>query len=484
MTLPTRRPHVLAIAVLLGASAVATGLSSSPAAGATGGRWTQLSTGAGVGVSNAPGVTRWGSSLLVAWTQATADGRASLKTRVVGADALPAGPESTALTWAALSSDPAVFRAPGGPAIAVGGLRSLDSTDPYNGPVSLVSSGDAVSWSLNSGSLTQTRLGYGDYGIGAASEPDGAPLVALAAGSSDHVTVHHGIDPAVPAAAPDTVTDATGEAQDVGLAVDGVSGAGYAVWYSGSSGAFNGIHAQQVAPSLGARQHAPLSSVSYAGAPASVNPGQNVAVTARVGGGVWAAYGSGYSSPHRLVLWHVGTAATLVTTRPGSIQYVGVSAANGGRLWVWWVEGDAVYAARTNPAVTRLGVVRRVVAPGGASPTRTGGDGALGPLDVVVTAQPGSGPPGIFTTRIVEALRVRVTPHRVASSTGGSVTVLVTDAGVPVPRAAVRVGPVTVRTDAHGRATFRVPPGARTGVRRAVARAPGFVRGSATFRVR
>jgi hypothetical protein len=128
--------------------------------------------------------------------------------------------------------------------------------------------------------------------------------------------------------------------------------------------------------------------------------------------------------------------------------------------------------------------VRRVVAPGGASPTRTGGDGALGPLDVVVTAQPGSGPPGIFTTRIVEALRVRVTPHRVASSTGGSVTVLVTDAGVPVPRAAVHVGSVTVRTDAHGRATFRVPPGARTGVRRAVAQAPGFVRGSATFRVR
>ncbi len=28
--------------------------------------------------------------------------------------------------------------------------------------------------------------------------------------------------------------------------------------------------------------------------------------------------------------------------RSGAIQYVGLSAAPGGRLWVWWVEGNAV----------------------------------------------------------------------------------------------------------------------------------------------
>lgn len=477
--------RVAVVAALLAAAGGAAAAPGSVATAATGGRWSQLSSGPGVAVSNAPGVTRFGDKLVVAWTQASG-GTSSLKTRLVGADALPAGPESVALAgWASLSSDPAVFLHWGKPVVAFGGLRSLDSTDPRNGPVSVVESQDGIAWGLGAGTMSQTRLAYGDYGIGAVEDKYGVPVVALAAGSSDHVTVHYGINvPGQPVVA-DTFSDPTGEAQQVGVASSSATGETWAAWYSSSSGTFNGIHAQRVTPTIGPRSAAPLSSVPYAGEPTSVNPGQNVAMTQQLGNGnpVWAAYGSGYPSRHRLVLWRVGTAQTLVVPRAGAIQYVGISAATGGRLWVWWVEGNAVYAARTNPAVTQLGVVRRVVAPGGASPTRTAGDGstALRALDVVVNAQPGDGPPGIYSTRIVEQLRVRVAPGRV--SPGDQVTVRVTDAGVAVRDAAVRVGGVVKHTDARGRATFRVPTGAARGLRTVVASARYFVAGRATFRV-
>ncbi len=476
------RRTTLAAALVLGASVVTT-TTGPAAAGATGGRWTQLSSGAGLGISNEPDVARFGSNLIVTWMQGHDSNTSSLKTRVVGANALPTGPESTVLTWSSISSDPAVFLLGGTPTIAFGGLRSLDTTDPYNGPMSYVQSADGVSWAHGPGSLTQSRYAYGDYGIGAVDDGTGQPLVALAAASTDHVTVHHGIDASVPAAAPDSYGTPTSEAQAVSLARDSASGAAYALWYTGSSNPDNGIHAQQVWPQLGGLQSAPLSSVQFSGAPTSVHPGQNVAVANRIGGGVWAAYGSGYPSPHKLVLWQVGTGKRLVLTRPGAIQYVGISAAPGGRMWVWWVEGNAVFATRTNPSVTAAGVVRRVTAPGGASPTRTAGDGALGPLDVVVNAQPGSGQAGIYTTRIVEGLRVGVTPARRSAATGGRVKVLVTDAGVPVRNAKVKVGSAKKHTNAKGRVSFVVARQARTGRWVVKATAGGYAPGRAHFRV-
>jgi hypothetical protein len=457
-------------------------LSSGPALAATGGRWTQLSSGPGLSISSQPGVARFGSKLLVAWPQADSTTTTALRTRVVGSNALAAGPVSNVLSWSSVSSDPALFLLGGTPTIAFGGLQDLNSGNPRNGPMSYVQSADGVSWALGGGSLSNNSSAYGDYGIGAVDDGSGAPIVAFAASSTDHVTIHHGIDPAVPAAAPDTVgTTAAGEAQDVSLARDRSSNVAWSLWYSSVSGANNGIHAEQVWPSITGHQQAPLSSVPYLGDPTSVNPGQNVAVASRAGAGVWAAYGSGYPSPHHLVLWQVGTTKRLVLTRPGSIQYVGISPAPGGRMWVWWVEGSSVFATRTNPSVTAAGVVRRVSAPGGASPTRTAGDGSLGPLDVVINAQPG-GSSALWTTRIQEGLRVTVSRHKV--STGHKLIVRVTDAGVAVRGARVKVGNVTRKTKANGKVKFVIPGGAAKGKHTATATAGGYVSGHATYRVR
>lgn len=474
-------------ALAMSLSLTAAGLSGGSAAhAASGGVWTRLTSGSGLSLSAEPGVVRVGARLLVAWPQSPDTSTTSLHTRLLGPTGLPTGPQTTALTWSSISSDPAAFLLGGVPTIAFGGLRSLDSTDPYNGPMSYVQAADATSvtsWSLGAGSLTQSRYAYGDYGIGAVDDGSGSPVVAVAAASTDHVTVHHGIDPAVPAAAPDTVTPGTGEAQGVSAARDQVSDIVYAAWYSGAAGASQGVHAGQIWPAIGTPQKGPLSSVLYSGDPASVNPGQNVAIAGRVGGGVWAAYASGYPSPHKLVLWHVGTSHTVTLTRPGSIQYVGVSAAPGGRLWVWWVEGGTVFATRTNPTQTAFGVVRAAPGPSGASPTRTAGDGTLGFLDVVVNATPSS-VAALYSTRILEALTVRVTPASVTATKGGAVVVTVTDAGVAVPGASVRLGAVTKKTDSHGRASFVIANKAKKSTLVATVTAAGFVAGRAILRVR
>lgn len=455
-------------------SAVA--LTTSPAAGARPSPWTTLSAGAGINVGFEPGVARWGSKLIVVWPQKSSTGE-SIYSRVLAANGKPAGPIGTVARWVTVNSDPAVFLLGGVPTVTYSGDRSTESADPYNGPLVHSQSPTADTWMPITASLSHAGA---EYGLGAIDDGTGQPLVAFATPSNDRVTFHHGLDTAVPAAA-DQTTGVTGEVQNVSVARDLKSSAIYALWYAGTSNpALQGIHAAAVYPTLSApSKPAPMSTVLYAGKKTSVSPGQGVAVAGRTGGGVWAAYGSGYPSAHRLVLWNVQTGRTLTLPRPaGAIQYVGLSAAPGGRLWVFWIEGATVYAVRTNPAVTKFGVVRAVGAPGGYAPTRTAGDGALGPVDVVINQSVNGAPSAISTTRIYEAVTVTTTPATVAP--GQSVVVAVSDAGVPVPGAAVTVGGITKRTNAAGRVTFA---GGSRGTHPVTATATGFVGGSSSYRV-
>ena len=457
--------------------------------------WTTLSSGPGVSLIHAPRVVRWGKQLLVVWPQDTTDNSTAIKSRVLDAAGKPASPESTVVTWKAVSNDPTPFLLGGVPTIAFGGLRTLDSTDPYTGPMAYAQAGDAKSWALGAGSLTHVGA-YGDYGMGAVDDGTGQPVVALAASSTDHVTVHHGIDAAVPAAQPDQVTAPTDEAQQVNLVKDPLTNKAYALWYASRTDAQEGVHAAQVWPTVETPSApAPYSTVAYGGARESVNPGQNVAAAGRIGGGVWAAYASGYPSPRNLVLWDVMTGRTLALKRPGtstsSIQYVGLSAAPGGRLWVYWVEGGTLLATRTNPAVTRFGAVRSVIGPidpgskSAQSITRTAGDGNLGPLDAVINQSlTGSPESQISTTRIVEALQVSVRTRGITALRGGTLVVTVSDAGVPVVGASVKVGRVTLRTSAKGTATFVIAKGSAKGRHPVTARASGYAAGSARYLVR
>lgn len=501
---PTRKVTVASVAVLTACASFAATAAANAAAGATGGSaivaakvatpWLQLSAGSGVDISSQPRVVRWHGKLLVAWPQEQSDLlHESLNTRLLLPNGKLGGSVNTALTWSSISADPAVLLLGGVPTIAFGGLRSLDTFDAYSGEAAYVQSPDASSWTLGQGSLTYSKSAYGDYGMGVVDDGTGQPVTAGAYSSTDHVTVHHGIDPSAPATTPDFDVAATpGDVQNVNVARDSKSGITWALWYDSTSSAGQGIRAAQIWPTLGTPlPPAPLSVVPFEGAPESINDLQDVGVASRVGGGVWAVYGSGYPATHKLVLWHVGTSTKLTLSTTGEAQYAGVSAAPGGRLWVWWIEGSTLHAVRTNPSVTRWGVERVIDSPHGAgeAPTHTAGDGSLGPLDAVllVASKPlvkgGNDAPEIFSTRLLEGLHVAVSPATVSYAHGGSVVVTVTDAGVPVSGARVKVGSVVAHTNASGKASFAVATHATKGSHTVSVTDAGWWPGSSDFRV-
>ncbi|MDX6255961.1 MAG: hypothetical protein QOJ11_2295 [Frankiales bacterium] len=490
---PNRAIAAAAVATLTATTAIAT-LAAPAQAKAKAPVWTRLSAGSGVGISSQPRVVRWHGKLIVVWPQDTDSAHTSIRSRILAPTAKPVGGVSDVVTsWSSVTSDPDVLLLGGVPTVAFGGLRTNDSTDPYTGPMAYAQAADATSWALGPGSLTQSHSAYGDYGFGVVDNGAGQPVSAGAYSSSDHVTIHYGIDPSVPAAAPDLQTAGTVEAQDVDVARDSKTGAIYALWYSGASAPTQqGVHSAQIWPAVGPPSApAPLSTVNFGGGKASVNPSQNVAVAGRVGGGVWAAYSSGYPSPTKLVLWNVETGRTLTLRTSGAIQYTGISAAPGGRMWVWWIQGSTLYATRTNPSVTKFGIVRSVASPAapGESPTRTSGDGALGPLDAVINVvgkvkdASGNYLAEIDSTRILEGLRVAVSPAKVSYAKGGTVVVSVTDAGVPVPGVSVKIGSVVEHTNAKGRVSFTVAKHSAKGVHAVTASAAGWWPGKSSFKV-
>ncbi|MDX6202933.1 MAG: hypothetical protein QOJ83_2433 [Frankiales bacterium] len=456
--------------------------------------WTRLSAGSGVGISSQPRVVRWHGRLIVVWPQDTDSGHTSIRSRILGSTAKPVGGISDVVTsWSSVTSDPEVLLLGGVPTVAFGGLRTTQDTEVYDGPMAYAQATDATSWALGAGSLTHSSAAYGDYGFGVVDNGAGQPVSAGAYSSTDHVTVHYGIDPSVPAAAPDLQTLGTGEAQDVDVARDPKTGVIYALWYSGvSDPGQQGIHRAQIWPGVSAPSApAPLSTVNFGGGKASVNPSQNVAVAGRVGGGVWAAYASGYPSPTRLVLWNVVNGKTVTLRTSGAIQYTGISAAPGGRMWVWWIQGSTLYATRTNPSVTKFGVIRSVASPAapGESPTRTSGDGALGPLDAVINVvgkvkdASGNYVAEIDSTRILEGLRVTVSPAKVSYAKGGTVVVTVTDAGVPVKGVSVKVGAVVKHTNSQGKVSFAVAKHSAKGAHAVTASGTGWWPGATSFKV-
>ena len=479
------------VVAVSGGSAQATIAAPSP--------WIQLSTGYGVQPSFQPRVLRWQDKLLATWIQTTTDNSYSaLNTRLLSNKLKPLDGITPALTpaWTSVSSDPVPFLLGGVPTIAFGGLHTTVTSDPLNGQMSFVQATDAQTWALGNGSLTNNRSAYGDYGLGAVDDGTGVPVSAGAYSSTDHITVHHGIEavpPTDPPASPDLqLAPTNGDAYNTSVARDLKTNVTYAIWYSAANDKANqGIRAAEIWPAQSAPMApAPLSTVQFQGATESSNSLQDVGITGRIGGGVWAVYSSGYPSPHTLVLWKVGTTTKLTLRTSGEVQYPTVSAGPGGRLWVSWIEGTQIRAVRTDPAVTTWGVVRTLNAPDSndGGPVHVVGDGQLGPFDAVINSggkpltKGGNATSQIYSARIYEALKVTAT-RGISYKRGGTVTVTVSDAGLPVLGVTVVVGGKAKTTNRFGQVTYAVAPLTAKGAHSVVATADGWYPGKTVFRV-
>ena len=417
------------------------------------------------------------------WSQ-TDGSTHSVRVRLLDGVAKPVAPTRTVVSgWLALIDDPKLFKDGTDQMAAFAGIRSAAPSDPYVGPMVSARSPDGVHWTLEPGKLTNSTAAGNSQNIDAI-DAGGVPFVAFS-GFNPAVHLHRGFLTGAPTDTPDLLGASTCCNTYTSLARDGSNGRVWVAWHAtGATAASDvGTRVQRIWPQpAGAALKAPGSTNAMG---QSIVPGQPVALAARAGGGVWAAYLVGYPTSSRIRLWRVGTSTTLDFAAGGQASTVALTAGPSGRLWLSWVTlGDRVMrAVRTNPAVTRLGAVRTFPQPGGpTSQLRTTTlDGRLGPLDVVASAQVGTASlPKLYALHVLPAMRVHAQPGRLPD---GKVHITVTDAGSPVRSATVRLLGKSARTDAHGRATMTVSKQVKDGSYPVVVTRSGYVKSTVRVRV-
>ena len=268
------------------------------------------------------------------------------------------------------------------------------------------------------------------------------------------------------------------------LATDG-QGNTEVAWYSNATGK-GGIWAQGVAA-----DGSPVGSPQQMPGTADLGVGelQKTPLVARAQGGFYLAYPIGYPSFTGVELWNVG----------GGVMKVGGAAAvnptnaaiavdQAGRVWVFWSRSvndkPVLFATRSNPSVTRFGAVVAVGAPSTTESTYSlDGNASSGALDVFATVSlnTGSANNSIWTRHVFPGLSVSVSPSTAKIHHTAKITVRVSDAGVPVKGATVKLGGHSAKTGSAGSVVIHLTVG---GSLSAVASRAGYVDGSARLTAR
>ena len=205
---------------------------------------------------------------------------------------------------------------------------------------------------------------------------------------------------------------------------------------------------------------------------------QRTSVTGRVGAdGIYVGYGTGDNMfDARPAIYRVGSSKFIFLKNQKDAAHVGLAAAPGGRLWIYWDREGKLYASRTNPEVTKFGAIVKYSAPlgGDGSIHRLAGEGSLGSLDLMALIDL-DGHLNWWLERLMPGLTVEVLGDGTVEA-GKKVKVKVTDAGDPVKGvdAYIVVGKdhIEKATNASGVAKLKVPANAKKG--KASAGADGY----------
>jgi len=358
------------------------------------------------------------------------------------------GPQVQALAWSGVTSG-SPNGAPGLAVTSSGALEAVFGGSPsgVDGPWGITSTDGGATWSApaNVGSGT---MAFGDSNL-TLQVSNGTPV--LTAGCCGNIVIQQGFGTGAPTyQLTNAADDAAGNTVS---ALDAKSGAVVASWDSNAGS--GGIWLQQVAPTAGAAQKAPIPSQYGTGAPLML-AGRDT------GPGVFAAYAADFGPTTHVRLLRYGGGSVAVGSVKGLHAAVSsVATSLDGRLWVAWageINGHGVTAfTRSNKAVTRF------------EPIQTGrftwadlftlsGDGRLGPLDLLMSGTPdtkGTLVPGIYYARMLPELSATAA---VTSAGKGKfkLTTTVTDAGDAVSGAKVTVKGQSKTTNAKGSAKLTV----------------------------
>jgi hypothetical protein len=483
---PVVRPRQLLTAAVVGVGAAAVGLCSAlPAHAGSPGHWTTLDN-SGISNTSQPTTVRIGSTLTVAWTADQGSGEA-IRTRTVSA-AGAAGAKQTAVSgWSALSPDPKLLPGvSGGRQLLFGGIRTTNVSEPYNGD-NVYRATAGTSWSLAPATtFADSYVAYSGYGYGVVRLPSGRTVVAYSLNNTVYLS-----DDAAHANHLNVPGSATG--YNTSLVRDSATGAVWLVVYAGDSSSTSttrtGVWAHRFDMSTGlvpvgdwTRLPGSVTHNQYGWN--AINLLQDQPVASPSGGGAYVAYGMGYPTITKIRVQRLGSSSGFTVAAKGGASKLSL-ASSGAKLWLSWANPGKVWAARSNAAKTRLGALRHLSTPGtGASVYQLASDGATGRLDLVVTAQAYPKPLAVSHTQVLAGLSVKLSKKKIKSAKGGTEKITVTDAGVAVAGAKVKVGSTAKKTNAKGKVKFTVPKGSATGTYKVVVKSGGYAKAKAKFRVR
>ena len=375
------------------------------------------------------------------------------------------GPQVQALSWGNQSGGapngvPGLAVLPGGTLEAVfGGSPSSD-----DGPWGISSTDGGSSWSapadIGSGSME-----FGDSAL-TLQVSQGTPV--FTAGCCGGIVIQKGFGTGSPTYL--LTNNSDNAAGNVDSAVDAATGADVASWDSNAGQ--GGLWLQQVAPSTGGAEKAPI--------PAQYGTGVPLIVAGRdAGPGVFAAYPANWGNPTTHIrLLRYGSGSVAVGTVKGLFATRwGVATGSDGRIWVFWygqINGKGIIAVtRSNNAVTRFEPIQQYHYDWNFL-NALQGDGRLGPLDLLLTGSPlgASTTSGIYTARVRPQLSASVAVEQL-SKHEFKLKVHVTDAGDPVSGATASALGQTKTTSAKGKAKLKVTGSSGEGATVAIS-APGY----------
>jgi hypothetical protein len=359
------------------------------------------------------------------------------------------GPQVQALSWSSVTGG-----SPNGiPGLAVmpsGALEAVFGGSPtgVDGPWGIASTDGGATWSapvnVGSGSMQ-----FGDSNL-TLQVSNGTPV--FTAGCCGNVVIQRGFGIGAPTyQLTNSADDAAGNTDS---AVDAATGAVIASWDSNAGS--GGIWLQQVAPTEGAADKAPV--------PSQYGTGEPLILAGRDSGpGVFAAYPANYAATSHIRLLRYGGGSVAVGSVKGLHAAVsGVATGPDGRIWVFWsgqINGKGVTAfTRSNKAVTRFEPIQRSGFTWSYLFTLSG-DGRLGPLDLLIGGTPfvktGQAVGGIYYARILPELSAKVAVKKLP---GGKfeLKVKVTDAGDAVSGATTSAKGKSTKTNSKGAAQLTV----------------------------
>ena len=452
--------HARLTRIMLGAAlTVGLAAAAAPSAWAAPGDWTQLSQTSSatayprISNTSEPTMARFGDSLQVLWSQSQSPSGQAYFTSVLDTAGNVVTPASQVFPdWSTVTANPTLLNLAGQRFLSFSGLNPGRSGAQY-----FATSADGLSWSVSSGSMSETQSAYADYGSDAIDNA-GTPVWVGNAGTTTGIRWHVGTSDANPAPAGSDQKYALAGccAYSAAAARDEATGAAYAAFYSNSGATTeNGINVGQILPTSANWRQAPGSTDIQNGRAASISTDQEVAMVGRPGGGVYVAYSVGYPSVKLIRVYNVVSGATMDVPGSSGARAIAMSAEPDGRLWVTWRSGTKIKAVHTNAAASRFGSVGTWGSPPGTEFLwKTAIDGTSGGASVVITATTQNAI-NAWHTNVARTLTLTASPTSVRR--GGNVKFTVTDAGDAVAGAKVKFGGRTRTTNAAGKVTIRAP---------------------------